>query len=236
MSAEPLYIQIKQYIEQKIDQGHWPVGQRISTEMELTEQFSVSRMTVNKAIRDLVGEGKLERRPRLGTFVKKQSEKAESPLLDTRNIAKEVASRGKTYSCDVIKHLATKADQNIATKLGVMLGSSVYYSEILHKENDLPIQLECRWVNAKFAPDYYKQDFSKVTPNEYLTLNCPMTAVEHTVEAIICNDEIGQRLKMMTKEPCLLLHRRTWSDDRLISTALLYHPGSRYQLSSKVTL
>ncbi|MBY6198377.1 histidine utilization repressor [Vibrio hangzhouensis] len=236
MPSEPLYIQIKQYIEQKIDQGHWPIGERISTEMELTEQFSVSRMTVNKAIRDLVGEGKLERKPRLGTFVKRPAEKAESPLLDTRNIAQEVATRGKSYSCVVIKHQSIHADQTIATKLGVMLGSTVYYSEILHKENELPIQLECRWVNAKYAPEYHHQDFSKVTPNEYLTANCPMTAVEHTVEAIMCGDNIGKLLEMNAQDPCLLLHRRTWSDDKLISSALLYHPGSRYQLSSKIEL
>ncbi|USD62771.1 histidine utilization repressor [Vibrio sp. SCSIO 43140] len=236
MPAEPLYIQIKQYIEDKIDQGHWGIGERISTEMELTEQFDVSRMTVNKAIRDLVGEGKLERRPRLGTFVTRPVEKAQSPLLDTRNIANEVASRGKQYSSEVLRHEATQADQHIATKLGVMLGSSVYYSEILHKENELPIQLECRWVNAKYAPHYHQQDFTKTTPNEYLTANCPMTAVEHTVEAITCSDQLSSLLEMNPSEPCLLLHRRTWSEDKLISSALLYHPGNRYQLSSKVEL
>lgn len=51
MSA-PLYMQIKKFILDKIDSGDWMVGQRIATEIELTEQFSVSRMTVNKAIRD----------------------------------------------------------------------------------------------------------------------------------------------------------------------------------------
>ncbi len=56
MSA-PLYMQIKQFILDKIDSGDWMVGQRIATEIELTEQFGVSRMTVNKAIRDLVNEG-----------------------------------------------------------------------------------------------------------------------------------------------------------------------------------
>lgn len=63
MSA-PLYMQIKRFILDKIDSGEWMVGHRIATEIELTEQFGVSRMTVNKAIRDLVNEGKLQRRPR----------------------------------------------------------------------------------------------------------------------------------------------------------------------------
>ena len=42
MSA-PLYIQIKQFILDKIDAGEWIVGHRIATEIELTEQFGVSR-------------------------------------------------------------------------------------------------------------------------------------------------------------------------------------------------
>ncbi|MCL9773699.1 histidine utilization repressor [Vibrio methylphosphonaticus] len=236
MSSEPLYIQIKRFIESNIESGHWAVGHQITTEMELTKQFSVSRMTVNKAIRDLVGEGKLERKPRLGTFVKAPATKAESPLLDTRNIAEEVQQRGKAYSSQVIQHMAINADQAIAIKLGIMLDSLVFYSEILHKEDEQPIQLECRWVNAKYAPDYHQQDFTTVTPNEYLSKNCPMSAVEHTVEAITCDANLASLLGMSAHEPCLLLHRRTWSGDKLISSALLYHPGSRYQLSSKITL
>ncbi len=94
MSESPLYLQIKHFILDNIESGRWPVGHRIATEMALTEQFNVSRMTVNKAIRDLVTEGKLQRRPRLGTFVCALEEKAESPLLDIRNIADEVVSRG----------------------------------------------------------------------------------------------------------------------------------------------
>ncbi len=93
MSA-PIYIQIKQYIENKILSGEWPAGQKIPTELELTEQFSVSRMTVNKAIRDLVSDGKVERTRRRGTFVWAAKEKAESPLLDIRNIAEDVKQRG----------------------------------------------------------------------------------------------------------------------------------------------
>ncbi|WP_438895141.1 GntR family transcriptional regulator, partial [Bacillus cereus group sp. BC329] len=86
----------------------------------LTEQFGVSRMTVNKAIRDLVNEGRLQRRPRLGTFVCDPGEKSESPLLDIRIIAEEVSDRGRQYSSKVLKQVAIKADDSIATKLGVM--------------------------------------------------------------------------------------------------------------------
>lgn len=236
MSNSPLYLQIKQYISNKIESGQWPIGHRITTELELTKQFQVSRMTVNKAIRDLVAEGKLQRRPRAGTFVCAPDDKAESPLLDIRNIAEEVAQRGKSYHSQVVKHMAIKANETTAIKLGVMLGSQVFYSEIIHFEDKTPIQLELRWVNAAYAPDYMKQDFSTTTPNQYLSQNCPLSAVEHTVEAIVADEHVRTSLKLSANEPCLLLNRRTWSEDKLVSSALLYHPGTRYKLSSKVLL
>ncbi|WP_322802744.1 histidine utilization repressor [Vibrio alfacsensis] len=235
MSA-PLYIQIKQFILDKMNSGEWMVGHRIATEFELTEQFGVSRMTVNKAIRDLVNEGKLQRRPRLGTFVCDPAEKSESPLLDIRNIADEISNRGHTHHSEVLKQIALKADDSIAIKLGVMLGKTIFYSEIIHYEDNVPIQLELRWVNSQYAPSYLTQDFTSMTPNQYLSNNCPLSAIEHTVEAIIPDGRVKQDLKMQANEPCLLLNRRTWSQDKLVSTALLYHPGNKYKLSSKILL
>ncbi|MCK6265103.1 histidine utilization repressor [Vibrio sp. ZSDE26] len=236
MPSSPLYIQIKRFISEQIDSGRWPVGHRITTEIELTKQFDVSRMTVNKAIRDLVNEGKLQRKPRAGTFVCQSPEKAESPLLDIRNIADEVAQRGRSYRSEVLKQVAIKADDRIATQLGVMFGKDIYFSEIIHFEDNTPIQLELRWVNPLYAPSYLQQDFSAITPNQYLSDNCPLSAIEHTVEAIIPEDNVRNALALSSVEPCLLLNRRTWSHDKLISTALLYHPASKYKLSSKILL
>ncbi|MDN3613865.1 histidine utilization repressor [Vibrio gallaecicus] len=236
MTNKPLYLQIKSFIDTKIESGHWPVGHKITTELELTEQFNVSRMTVNKAIRDLVSEGKLIRKPRLGTFVCSPTEKAESPLLDINNISQEVRARGQVYKNTVLSQIQTHADETTATRLGIMLNSKVFYSEIIHYADDKPIQLEVRWVNIHSVPDYLTQDFAKKTPNQYLSETCPLTAIEHTVEAIIPDEKIKETLQLSSTEPCLLLNRRTWSKDRLISLALLYHPGSKYKLSSKVLL
>lgn len=236
MSQSPLYLQIKRYIIDNIESAKWPIGHRIPTELELTEQFKVSRMTVNKAVRDLVAEGKLSRKPRLGTFVCIADDKAESPLLDIQNIAEEVRLRGKTYSSKVIKQIALRADDSIAIKLGIMLGSPIFYSEIIHLEDNFPIQYELRWVNSLYIPGYLDQDFSQITPNQYLSDNCPLSAIEHTVEAVAADDTVRSALKMGLNEPCLLLNRRTWSEDKLVSSALLYHPGTRYKLSSKILL
>ncbi|WP_064604744.1 histidine utilization repressor [Photobacterium sp. J15] len=231
MTQSPRYLQIKQYLNDKIQSRTWPPGFRIPTELELSEQFSVSRMTANKAIRDLVKEGLLKRTPRLGTFVCQK--KAESPLMTIRNIATEVKDRGNDYSSKVISQSTIAANENIALQLGVRHGTDVYFTQIVHFENNSPIQLEERWVNPDFAPGYIEQNFTKQTPNEYLVKACPLSDIEHTVEAILPARRIANLLNMPANSPCLLLNRRTWSDKNLVSTALLYHPGDKYKLSSR---
>lgn len=231
MNNSPRYIQIQNFIEEQINAQVWMPGSKIPTELELTKQFNVSRMTVNKAIRDLVSQGLLERTPRLGTFV--CHKKAESPLNHIRNIADEIHQRGKSYSNKVLSQQTLLADEEIAIRLGVKLETPIFFSEIIHFEDDIALQLERRWVNPQFAPHYIEQDFSQATPNEYLTKNCPLSSIEHTVEAVIANGDIQTHLNLSTSQPCLLLNRRTWSKQNLISVALLYHPADKYKLSLK---
>lgn len=231
MAQSPRYQQIKTYLLERIHARQWPPGHKIPTEMALSEQFSVSRMTANKAITELVKEGFLERTPRLGTFV--CNKKAESPLMEIRNIADEVKDRGHRYSSDVISQSTIHATEDIALRLGVRQGTKVYFTQIVHFENSSPIQLEERWVNPEHAPAYIKQDFSSQTPNEYLVKACPLSDIEHIVEALLPPQRIAELLKVSPQSPCLLLNRRTWSNKNLISTALLYHPGNKYKLSSR---
>ncbi len=66
--------QVRRQIEMQICRDHWSVGQRIPGERELARIYGVSQMTVNRAIQDLVREGKLERRVGSGTYVCDRSE------------------------------------------------------------------------------------------------------------------------------------------------------------------
>ncbi|WP_087018280.1 histidine utilization repressor [Thaumasiovibrio subtropicus] len=231
MTRAPRFQQIQDHIRERIQSQQWPPGYRVPTEAELCRLFEVSRMTVSKALRDLVNEGLLERTPRVGTFV--SHPKAESPLMDIRNIADEVRARGQEYSSQVISVAQVLADEEAAIRLGVMHNSTIYESAIVHYADNQAIQYEHRWVNPQHVPEYAQQDFSTLTPNEYLSTVKPLSAVEHTVEAVLAPEEICQWLAISSHSPCLLLHRRTWSDQQLISAALLYHPGSRYKLTAR---
>ncbi|MCC5882786.1 MAG: histidine utilization repressor [Halomonas sp.] len=231
-SPLPLYLQIQQHLLERIHTGDWPAHHQIPPEEQLARDFGVSRMTANKAIRDLVQQGYLTRQPGLGTFV--TDRKAESSLVEVHNIAEEVRGRGHAYSNDVQRAESIAADDEVALRLGVRLGTRVFHTRIVHRENGVPIQLEDRFVNPRWVPGYLETDFSRHTPNEILVAACPITDIEHVVEAILVDAATAACLESDHAQPCLSMTRRTWSGEHLISYARLIHPGDRYKLRSSV--
>ncbi|MEL0621569.1 histidine utilization repressor [Marinomonas arenicola] len=225
---QPIYSKLKQAITQKISAGEWLANQRVPSEAEIVKSLGVSRMTVNRALRELTVEGFLVRHQGLGTFVAEK--KSHSALFEVHNIAEEITSRGHQHRADLLVIESAKATVEEAMMLGVRTNHSIFRSVVVHYEDDSPIQIEERIVNASRAPDYDQQDFSKHTPYEYLMTTAPMTEGEHLVEAVLPTPEECERLQIATSEPCLQIKRRTWAGDDIITAARLLHPGSRFQL------
>ncbi|RDE22884.1 histidine utilization repressor [Motiliproteus coralliicola] len=229
--VQPRYKAIRSYLEEAIRNREFVADQQIPTEMALAERFGVSRMTANKAIAELVAEGYLVRHQGLGTFVAEV--RAESPLLEIRNIADEIRDRRHVHSSELHRLEAVAVDAPTALRLGVREGQQAFHSLIVHRENGIPIQLEERFVRPEIAPDYLQQRFEDKTPSQYLSELYPLSEMEHIVEAILPDTETSKLLEIDTTEPCLRVDRRTWSDQKLVSCARLIHPGSRYRLSSR---
>ena len=228
---EPLYRQVKRYILDKVDAGDWVPAQRIPSENELVRELGASRMTVNRALRELANAGRIDRMQGVGTFVADPRPSLE--LLRIRNIADEIRERGHIYGCTVVEARAIAALDDVAEALGMPAGSEVFQTLLIHRQDGTAIQLEDRYVNPVVAPDYLAIDFSQTTPNEYLMRHAPLSEVEHTLEAVLPDDRVQELLEIGPDEPCLQLHRRTWSRGHVASRAWLTHPGSRYKISAR---
>jgi GntR family histidine utilization transcriptional repressor len=225
----PAYQEIKDHILSRIHAGEWKEGDQVPSENELAREFNVARMTVNRAVRELTIARILTRVQGAGTYVAQA--KYASTLVEIHSISDEVAARGHAYRAEVL-HLATAAaDDALGDEMRVESSSRVFHSRVLHFENDQPVQFEERWVNPALAPDYARQDFTQLTPNQYLMTVAPLQRVEYRIEASIPVDTTRHALAMKDGEACLLLHRRTWSRDQVASVANLWYPGDRYQLT-----
>jgi GntR family histidine utilization transcriptional repressor len=229
VQAKPRYLQLKELIIGQISAGELRPRDRVPSENELVDATGVSRMTANRALRELNDEGYVERIAGVGTFV--SDFKAVSHVLEVRNIADEIERRGHSHAAEVLVQEKIVAGSGSAAALQIDQGAEVYHLVLVHRENAIPIQVEHRYVLMEFAPDCLVQDFSAITPSAYLSAISPLQEAEQVVRAIMPNDEIKESLEMADEEPCLVVSRRTWAHGRPVSFARLYHPGSRFELS-----
>ncbi|WP_235951088.1 histidine utilization repressor [Permianibacter fluminis] len=226
------YQSVIQYLSEGIAAGNWPVDAQVPSENELVELCSVSRMTARRALEELTEAGVLYRVQGKGTFV--SPPKMQASFVEVRNIADEVRALGQHYGNVVKTLLAEVPPPKVAALFGLAEKATAFHSIILHLENKLPVQLEDRWVNPNAVPEYLRQDFTRETPNVYLSRIAPLTAAEHVIEAHLPDLKQKRLLQLSEVEACLVVHRTTWSGNTPISYATLYHPGTRYRLAGRI--
>src|SRR3569832_793056 len=165
-SELPAYEQVKEWIRGHISSGEWRPGDPVPSEAALMQQFGVSRMTVNRALRELAGEGRGDRVQGSGTRVAQLH--LVSSRLSIRDIHEEVAERGHVHTARVLLAAREKAKAGLAKTLGLRTGAAVFHTILVHMENGVPIQYEDRYVNPAAAPDYLETDFTQTLPTLHL--------------------------------------------------------------------
>lgn len=228
-AAVPIFQRIKDFLLAGIASGRWKEGDVIPSEQALVKQFGVSRMTVNRAVRELTAEQLLTRRQGAGTYVAQQ--KYQATLLEIKSIADEIRARGHIHRSALQLLERGKGSDLLNKQFGLALDQHLFHSLIVHYENGVPIQVEDRWVNPACAPDYMTQDFSAITPNEYLMAAAPLQGATYSIEALSAPRDIADMLAIDTRQACLVLRRQTRSHGLVASIATMWHPGHRYQFA-----
>ncbi|WP_296942241.1 histidine utilization repressor [uncultured Massilia sp.] len=230
--STPIFQRIKDYLVGEIAAGRWKEGDLVPSEQALVRQFGVSRMTVNRAVRELTAEQVLTRRQGSGTYVAPQ--KYQATLVEIRNIADEVHARGHAHASHPRLLEQGAASEALALQFELAPGAPLFHSLIVHDENGQPIQVEDRWVNPACAPAYLEQDFSRITPNEHLMVAAPLQGATYSIEALPAPREVAEMLGIAVGTSCLVLKRRTTSQGRVASVVTMWHPGDLYKFTGSV--
>ena len=223
----PAYERVKAFIKAQVNQGVWRPGAAVPSEAALQQQFGISRMTVNRALRELVVEGLVTRTQGSGTVVA-QLHRISSTLA-LRDIHDEVLARGHVHSTRLQRLAAVRASAALAEVFRLRRGARLFHSVLVHCEDGLPIQYEDRHVNPAAAPDYLGVDFALITPTRYLLEHAPIEASLPSVQEAAC-------LAIGPSVPCLVMTRRTVSGPHVASLARLVYPGLRYSFNGKFQL
>ncbi|WP_257348187.1 GntR family transcriptional regulator [Pseudalkalibacillus decolorationis] len=138
--GEALYLQIKDVLINRIQNGAWKPNTLIPTEQELIKEFNVSRTTIRQAISILVQNGLLEKKQGRGTIVK--SQRLVGNLGKLRGFAEEVVERGQTPHSKLLRAEFKEDLYHEMDMLGVKEGEAILLVERIRFADEIPIALE----------------------------------------------------------------------------------------------
>lgn len=228
----PLYEIVKRHITDAIVAGKYQPGAKLPSESALVESLDVSRMTVNRALRELTRDGVITRLQGVGSFVSKAG--PTSSLVELRDIKDIIAEQGSAYTCKLLVAERNLADKNVSELLALERDVPILHVTLLHYSNNEPMQLERRFVREDFAPKLLKQDLTKTSLFGYLQSISPVSELEQVVEA--CTPDASERksLKVSKEFPILRIRRRTWVGCKIVTLGYFSHPGDRYRVTVRV--
>jgi GntR family transcriptional regulator len=167
MSADghPIFRQIIDWFDKKIETGEYVRGQLVPSEPELCKQFSTTRMTVRRAIDALVNEGKLYRIQGRGTYI---SQIEFEKLYKKHGFTSNMIALGKVPSSTVLYAGECDSVPVIRNHLEVEQGEPLFCLRRVRLADGEPIAIENVWLPLKRFPRLKSFDFSDKSLYEIL--------------------------------------------------------------------
>lgn len=221
----PLYIQLKESIRGSIVNGELKFGDKIPTELELSEEHKISRITVRKAIEELVEEGYLLKRQGKGTFVNKR--KIERKIVHFLGFSDACKANGMKASSKIIKKEIIQPSSMDKKRLQLDDGDAVIYIQRVRYADDSPIMIENNYFSYK---TYHSLLNESLTGSLYKVLEeklgiKPAGSGELSIEIVRAGEEEMGLLNVGSGEPLFYM------DSTIIDeNGVPVHRGKQYIL------
>ncbi|NLI20790.1 MAG: GntR family transcriptional regulator [Clostridiales bacterium] len=225
-SQNPLYRQLMRRLKNDIAAGAYPAGGRIPSEQVLCETYGVSRVTVRKAMLDLVQEGLLVRRQGKGTFV--ADVRLKRDLAHITSFTDACAATGRRASTRLIELKREPARPEDVERLAVAEGGEVIQLCRLRLSDEEPVMLEYN----RFPAAYGFLEKESLSGSLYDLLRAhglmPSRAI-HDISLGHATPAVARHLLTAPGEALLLLDETVFDQqDRPLHTSRQWIRGDRF--------
>lgn len=152
-SDGPLYLQLKRWIEDAIHRGDINPGDALPSERDLATRVDVSRVTVRKAVLQLVQDGVLVQRHGSGTFVAPQTQRVEQSLSQLTSFTEDMARRGMAVRAEWLDRGLYLPAPEETIILGLGASEQVARISRLRLSGDIPLAIERASLSSRILPD-----------------------------------------------------------------------------------
>ena len=231
-SPVPLYFQLENMIREEIEDGKYNPGDKIPSERELSEIVGLSRMTIRKAINNLVEKGILKRKRGQGTFV---SEEKLDSFPELIGFNEHIEMKGMTPSSKVIEHKIIEVNAEIAEKLKIDVGDKVILTSRLRLADGNPIGFEKSYVPYYICPKLIDLDLSEESIYRTLTNEgYKPTKGNQEIEAILADEYIADLLGGEIDQAILKNTRITYSGETPVEFSYNFYRGDKYSIHTTI--
>ncbi|MFC9842888.1 GntR family transcriptional regulator [Streptomyces sp. NPDC060223] len=229
---EPLWVQAVAVIEQRVKDGSLPAGRRLPAERELCAQLGISRVTLRRALRDLVDKGVLSSSHGRGWYVAERGGTDREWPNFLESFSETARRKGLTPSSLVLSADVSPATLDEGDEFGVAAGTELFRLDRVRLLDGLPIGVDSSRVPLNLAPSLGGTDFAHASMLDELTAagSEPLNA-ESMVESRGCPADLAPHLDMAPGEPVLVMESAmTDAKGRVVLITTITYRGDRYRL------
>lgn len=213
-SPEPLYRQLAQHLEFEIHTGRLKPGDRLQSESDLSESFSVSRITVRQAIEELARKQIVVRKQGKGTFVTLPTVKHD--LRRLHGLLASLFSQSENASTKLLRFELAIAPRDVALLLGLRDGEKALEFGRLYQIGTRPVVLARGWLVPEVAAlPRAKADLIS-TEDMMRAAGIHVASSQVSIRAEAVGATVGQLLKLSARTPVLVLRRKAIGADGLV--------------------
>ena len=234
-SAGPLYLRLKTLIQDAIQDGNLGANDALPSEREIASLLDISRVTVRKALAELVEDGVLTQKRGSGTFVTSGNQRVEQRLSRLTSFTEDMLARGLTPSVKWLQKIVAAPSPEEAMVLGLSTGERVVRLRRLRLANDKPMALEQAVVPTRLfaAPEAIGNSLYSALESAGVR---PVRALQR-LSAESLNAEDAAILSVATGSPALYIERISYlADGRPVEFTKCHYRGDAYDFVVELTM
>jgi len=226
MPASTLYAKVEEALATEIAQGEYFAGDQLPTEDALLQRFQVSRITVRRAIQNLVRRDLVEIRRGLGTFV--LSPRIEAELTKLTGFVEDMHAVGRKATARVVSYGLVAASARVAERLQLTKGIKVMQIKRVRLADNTPISFDETYLPVGLGKQIVRNDLRRrpifsLLEEEY---GVPLVEADYELEAVIASQTVADALQIKVGAPIFQIERTSMtSGNKPIDYEVLSYRG-----------
>jgi GntR family transcriptional regulator len=222
----PLYSRVETVLATEIIDGALKVGDQLPTEDSLISRFDVSRITVRRAIQNLVGRGLVEIRRGKGTFV--AAPKITQELTELSGFVEDMHALGRKPTARVISKEIVTANTIVAAHLALTKGQRVVRIRRVRLADGIPLSFDETYLPLEIGKRVMSNNLRTEPIFSLLErkYDIPLVEAEYKLEAVAAEPEVAAALRVKPGSPIFQIERTSYSTgNRPVDYEKLYYRG-----------